>query len=323
MDLTVVIPTRDRVTALRENLARLEAQSREAAFEVVVVDDGSSDGTAAAVRQAAATSDVPIALLEQAGLGAAAARNRALATARAPVCLFINDDTLPRPELVRRHARFHADNPDPEDALLGRIELATDPRPTPFMRWLATVHFGQDVEDPHDAGGRRFFTSNVSVKAELVRRAGGFDEAFPAAGHEDIDLGLRLEREGLRLAHDPEAVVEHRHPLDLPGAIERFRGTAASLVLFTERHPDWPPPTRPGARHRAKAGALTALTALGLGRGPLRRETWRFLCDEATREGYWDAIARAGHDPPARGVRIGATLARLASRDRDTRLPAH
>ena len=324
MDLTVVIPTRDRAAVLREHLARLERQAGEAEFEVVVVDDGSSDDTVAVVEAAAERSPHRLTLLQQAGRGAAAARNRALAVARAPVCLFVNDDTLPRPGLVERHAGFHARRPEPEDALLGRVELAAHPPPTPFMRWLAGVHFDQDVDDPRDAGGRRFFTSNVSVKLDLVRRAGGFDEAFPAAGHEDIDLGLRLERLGLRLARDPDAVVEHCHPLDLAGAIRRFRATAPSLVLFSERHPDWPPPTRPAMRHRVKAGGLAALTAAGLARGPLRRETWRFLCDEATREGYWEAAhgtTRRGPEP-ADGVRIGRTLARLAARDPDAQLPA-
>jgi hypothetical protein len=201
------------------------------------------------------------------------------------------------------------------------MDLPPVPPPTPFMRWLAGALFDYSgIDDPHDVGGGRFFTINISAKTGFVREVGGFDESFPAAAHEDIDLGLRLEARGLRLAYDPGAVVEHHHPMDLVTAIERSRGIGTKLALLVERHQDWPVPRPPGVRHRAKAGALTALATIGARTPRLQRETWRFLCHEAAREGYWATVDGA---PAESGLlRIGARLARLASRDPDTQMPA-
>jgi glycosyltransferase involved in cell wall biosynthesis len=323
MDLTVVIPTRDRLPALRETLARLEAQAADAAFEVVVVDDGSLDGTSEALREAGASHSFPLTPLRAGGGGPAAARNRAIEVARGRACLFINDDTFPAPGLAARHADFHRRRPEAEAALLGRIALAAEPPPTPLMRWLAEQHFDLRIEDPESIGGRRFFTANVSAKTALLRDAGGFDESFRAAAHEDVDLGLRLERRGMRLAYDAEAVVEHSHPFDLRRAIDRMREVGWTLAPFVELHPDWPVPRRPGLRHRVKALGLTLPAAVGARPRRLQRETWRFLCHEATREGYWDAVdgGERGWGAADGGPRIGRTLARLAARDEAARLP--
>ena len=317
MDLTVVIPTRNRRQVLHQALRRLGAQEDEARFEVIVVDDGSSDGTPDAVRAFAQSAPFPVVLLEQPPQGPAAARNAAIARARAPVCLFLNDDSWARPGLLARHCAFHATHPAAEDALLGAITLPAEPQPTPFMRWLEGLHFDfGSIVDASNAGGGRFFTLNVSAKVELVRRAAGFDETFANAAYEDLDLGLRLEQHGLRLAFDRGAVVEHAHPLDLPDTIARFRRHARSLRDFRARHPSWPEPTCPAARHRLRAAVLTGLALVRIRSRALQHETWRFLCHEATREGDWEP----GEDPPG-GVRIGSTLARLASRDAAARIP--
>jgi glycosyltransferase involved in cell wall biosynthesis len=322
MDLTVVIPTRNRRAILAETVARLERQADEERFEVVVVDDGSDDGTPDWVAERASSSPLPITLLRQPGTGPAAARNRGLAVAQAPVCLCLDDDTWPRPGLVRRHLEFHRAHPEPQAALLGHVTVPDDPPPTPFMRWHATLHMGHHhIDDHSDVEGAHFYSGNVSAKTAFLRDAGGFDEGFAVAAHDDIDLGLRLERRGMRLAYDPEAVVEHYQPIDLWRAIERLHATGRALVRFAERHPDRPLPRRPGTRHRVKAGALAALAVARVRRPALQRETWRFVCHEAAREGYWSA--RAGAPPPARAeLRIGRLLARLASRDPDAQMPA-
>jgi glycosyltransferase involved in cell wall biosynthesis len=326
MELSVIIPTRDRRAILCETLDRLEAQRGDAELEVIVVDDGSTDDTTDVVRRRAAGSPFPLILIEQPGLGPAAARNRALSTARAPVCLFIDDDTWPCPGLLARHAAFHRRSPEREAALLGHVGIALRPPPTPFMRWLTDQHLGfAEIDDPDDAGGHNFFSGNVSAKTGFLRDAGGFDEGFTSAGHEDIDLGLRLQERGMRLSYDRDAVVEHYHPTDLPRAIERARDIGRANARFAERHPSRPAPRRPGARHRIKAAALTGLTAIGLTSPRLQRETWRFLCHEAFREAFWrqvDSRSERPDPPPPEGLRIGRTLARLASRDEDAGLPA-
>jgi hypothetical protein len=194
------------------------------------------------------------------------------------------------------------------------------------MCWLADQHLGfAGIENPEDAGGQYFFSGNVSAKTDFIRGAGGFDEGFVSAGHEDIDLGLRLQEQGLRLAYDRQAAVEHYHPTDLPMAIARMLNVGGSNARCAERHPSRPIPRRPCARHRLKAAALTGLAAIGVRSPRVQRETWRFLCHEAFREAYWNEVdARAdGRDAaPQEGLRIGRTLARLAARDGAAGLPA-
>jgi hypothetical protein len=96
------------------------------------------------------------------------------------------------------------------------------------------------------------------------------------------------------------------------------------MAPFVERHPEWPVTRRPGPRHRVKAAALTGIAAIGIRTPRLQREVWRFLCNEASREGYWDTVEPRGRfsNPPADGLRIGSRLAQLAIRDEDARLPA-
>jgi hypothetical protein len=191
------------------------------------------------------------------------------------------------------------------------------------MRLLAELSFDYEgIVDPRDAGGGRFFTANVSAKRQLMQEAGGFEESFPRAAHEDIDLGLRLEKRGMRLAYDAHAVVEHWHPLDLERAIVRLYVDGESLATFVNRHPEWPTPRRPGARHRLKASALTALTAVGPNTPRLKRAVWRFLCHEATREGYWGAVERSNGDRAGSAqLRIGRRLSRRAVQEDDAQLP--
>lgn len=323
MELTVVIPTRDRRAILLETLERLERQTGAVAFEVVVVDDGSVDGTGEAVRELSGSRSYALTLIEEQGRGPAVARNRALAVARAPLCLFIDDDSWPREDLLARHRDFHRTHREGEAALLGRIDLPSVPPPSPFMRWMAGMHIDMaGIEDPENVGGRRFYTGNLSMKKALLESVGGFDERF--VDHEDIDLGLRLEARGLRLHHDDGAVVEHYSPMDLSMAIERMRKSGRTLALLAERHDRFPVPRRPGLRHRLKAVALTCLVLSGAGGRLWHEETWRFLCHEANREAYWDAVDAPERDAvaPARELRIGATLARLASRHPDARIPA-
>ncbi len=317
IELSVVIPTRNRVDVLTETLGRLIEQQTEIPFEVVVVDDGSTDATVAVARSLAERAPLPITVLQQGSRGPAAARNRGIAAARGSACLFIGDDTWPRPDLVDRHGRLHRRRPEREAALLGHVRWAAASRPTAFMDWLNSgIQFDFDqITDPENVRGSCFYTANVSVKTSLLTANGGFDERFADAAFEDIELGLRLERAGMRLVYDADAVVEHFHPYDLPASLRRMRTLGRSALILHDRNPDWPLPRPSGARHRVKAVILTALNMIPRVR-PLRvrHATWHFLCHQAFREGCWNVQPRGN-----RPLRTGPALARLAARDPATR----
>jgi glycosyltransferase involved in cell wall biosynthesis len=316
-ELSVVLPTRDRAPILARNLARLAREDAGGRVELVVVDDGSNDETTSVLDRATDMAHELRVVRRPAPGGPAAARNSGVEAARAPVLMFLDDDALPAPGLLGRHLDFHRRQSDPADALLGRV-VPAPATASPLALWLHErgKQFAYDSIAPGAPVAPTLFnTANASLKRELVERAGPFDERF-GVGNDDVELGLRLGRAGLRLTYDPEALAEHEHPTDLLATLRRMRANGRSYRLLTDLHPDQPRPRAPGARHRLKAAALTAL-APALARGAAREPTWTFLCEQAHREAFWGEP-----DPPDPALRIGRRLALLADRDPGVRTSA-
>jgi hypothetical protein len=214
------------------------------------------------------------------------------------------------PDLVARHARFHAQHPEREEALLGSVRWAPELHASPFVEWLNQgIQFDfASIDRPDDVPPRFFYTANVSLKTQLVREVGGFDERFSDAANEDIELAFRLHDAGMRLHYDPAALVDHFHPTDLTATLARMDKVAQGGKLLGESVRSWPVPRRPGLRHRLRAAALTV--AAGVSQvPPVRERAWEFLCHEAYRESYW------GVRPSDRPLLIGNRLLGLAKRE--------
>jgi GT2 family glycosyltransferase len=317
IELSVVIPTRDRRDVLERTLSMLAAEGEGEPIEVIVVDDGSDDGTAWTLSELTVRLPVGIRVIDRPARGPAAARNQGIGAARGEACLFLGDDVRPRPGLLARHLDFHRESPEREEALLGLVVPEPPLDRSPFIRWLhfEGAQFGYARLDPaQPAPPECFWTAHVSAKTELLRSVGGFDEIFTAAACEDAELGVRLARAGMRLRYDPGAVGEHWHPTDLERTLARMAVVGRNYRLLAERAPELPVPRPPSLRHRIRAGALTALDLLPGHSDRLREASWRFLCDEVQREAMYSDAAGNGHGP-----RIGATLARRVLRDPDAR----
>lgn len=306
-----MIPTRGRARILDETLARLALYAPSAPIEVLVIYDGVDEKTREVAERERPGARWPLRVLVQEGVGPARRRNRGIADAQAPVCLFIGDDVFPGPDLIDGHLAFHERRPESTEALLGLVVPAPPLDQYPFVRWLHEhgAQFNYAALRPgEEAAPESFWTANVSVKRDLLRHAGGFDETFPKAAGEDIEFGFRLAASGMKLHYDPSPVAHHFHPTDLRRTLARMRDIGVTFRTLCDRTPEVPPPSRPGARHRMRAAALTA--ALAAGRSTAARHAaWSFLCDEALRESYWNA-GSDGDSP-----RIGRTLARLALAD--------
>jgi glycosyltransferase involved in cell wall biosynthesis len=223
-DVSVVIPTHDRRRLLGQTLRSVLAQ-RGVEVEVVVVDDGSSDGTAEAV---AALGDRRVRLLrQQRPRGVASARNLGAAAAQAAWVAFLDDDDLWAPDkLARQLGRAQAEGRDwvyagaVEVDGAGRL-LGGSPPPSPEAL-LAELR----RRNPMPAG-----SSNVVVRAALLTEVGGFD---PALRHlADWDLWLRLARRG-RPAWVAAPLVAYRiHPAQ---ATMDTTGMAAEARVLAARH---------------------------------------------------------------------------------------
>lgn len=318
VDATVIIPTFNRRTALAETLRRLERQRTDFTYELIVIDDGSTDDTAEIVQAFAASSPLKTTFLQQQKSGPASARNRGIDAASGAICLFLGDDIWCHPDLLARHICFHHRNAADEIALLGRIVWAESGPRSVLMDWLVLtgVQFGYDlIEDSQDVSPCFFYSSNISLKTRFLRAHEGFDERFRDAAFEDVELGLRLREAGLRLVYDSAAVAEHFHPVDLPQTLERMRRVGRATVLLRECFPEWPrPPQETGWQTRIKAAWLAALSLMRLRTRTTRFETWGFLCRQAVSDGFW--MTPTSTDPP---LTIGQRLALVAARDPATK----
>lgn len=299
ISLSVVIPTKDRAQALARTLDAIEAQQAgDAKLEAVVIDNGSSDGTLAQMRQRAGGS-LPIRLLEQPEGGPAAARNAGAAVASGEILLFLGDDTEPADvRLLRAHIDLHAARPEPSYGVLGRITWTPHKPVTPFMRWLENggpqFSYAELSPGPVDAASY-FYSSHASVKRSIFERIGGFDVRFPTAAVEDTELGVRLADVGLELDYHPELLVLHDHPTTPSQSLRRSVAVGRSAALYNRLRPDRPHPSVQAPRGLVWSVARVATPLFAaLAKAPMPR---------GVRERVWLAMTRGGY---ARGYRLGA-----------------
>lgn len=236
--LSVIIPTFGRAETLRLTLRAFDRQETDAPFEIVVCDDGSSDPTGTVISRAVATGRVPVVHLRQENAGANAARNRAIAAAGAERLLIVNDDTIPAPGLVAAHLAAHRRRGGRAVAILGRMTI--DPA-LPFSAFSALHHDASyaALEGRVEVGWEAFLTCNVSVDKGFLEDAGGFDPAL--TWHEDIELGERLARRGMRLFYEPAALGYHHHLLDAAAYLRIAEREGAALVTWYRKRPDLAP----------------------------------------------------------------------------------
>jgi glycosyltransferase involved in cell wall biosynthesis len=210
---SVVIATKDRAALLDGALASLRAQEDAPEFELVVVDNGSSDATPEIARRHGAR----YAFVAEPNRGKA--RNAGLAHATGDAIVFVDDDVVTPPHFLAAHARAHDETVFPL-AVSGPIVNVPDPaeRPEP-----TAANFSRAF----------FVTCNVSVRAASLRAVGGFDESFDLYGWEDTELGARLRAYGVRRGFAWDAYLWHIKPptpesLDdaLRKAIEKARMAA-------------------------------------------------------------------------------------------------
>ena len=237
--LTVIIPTYNRKAILKRVLQGYLHQSIASdSFEVLIIDDGSTDGTAQAVASISENSAIALRYHRQENKGPAAARNVGIREARGEVILFADDDIIPASDLIAEHWTWHRKHPEPNVAVLGYVTWAADVNATPFMKWygeegplLAYKQFvGREELD-----FRFFYTSNLSLKSEFLRKNGTFDEEFKSAAFEDTELGYRLQKRGMRLLHNRSAIGYHYQRFSFGDACARAQRVAVAATILYQK----------------------------------------------------------------------------------------
>ncbi len=237
--LSVVIPTYNRLPILTKCLRALESQQYDrtivADYEVVVVDDGSTDGTIDWLR--ARSSEFPhVKLLEQAHCGPSAARNRGVQAATGDTIIFIDSDLVVTDVFLQSHGLVLRQGPQ---------DLGSD-RFFTYGRVINTANFEEPTAEPYkvtDFSAAFFATGNVAIAKHWLIEAGLFDTGFQLYGWEDLELGVRLKNLGLKLLKVPDAVGYHWHPAftleQIPKLIDQEIQRGRMGVLFYQKHPTW------------------------------------------------------------------------------------
>lgn len=236
MFVSVVIPTYNRRPILEKCLLALERQQacpEIDRYEVVVVDDGSTDGTPDWLRGAAERFP-HVRLIEQSHGGPAEGRNRGVDHAYGDVIVFIDSDLVVTDSFLSCHA----------SSLVRSWEARGDRLCFTYGAVVNTANFEQPTAERHklrDLSWAYFATGNVAIAKEVLQRAGLFDTGFRLYGWEDLELGERLRRMGVQLIKCPAAVGYHWHPaltLDqIPRLIEVEGERARMGLVFFRKHP--------------------------------------------------------------------------------------
>jgi glycosyltransferase involved in cell wall biosynthesis len=235
--ISVVVPTYNRLDTLRHVIPALLAQDvGPGAFEVVVADSRSDDGTAAYLAEVAQTAP-HVRHLPGPYTGRASARNAGIAAARAPIVLFTDADIIASPDLLSRHLERHAAG-SPK-AVIG-CEVQVDS----YEQYVYKRDHPDARRPLHPSARMRiswlyFLTGNASVRKVDLERVGGFDEDFTGYGHEDLELGYRLERAGIPIHYAPDAVNYHWHPVPFDQQQGRMELAGRSTVRFCRKHPSF------------------------------------------------------------------------------------
>ncbi|MFL6725926.1 MAG: glycosyltransferase [Sphingomicrobium sp.] len=229
---SIVIPTYQRRDVVCEAVRALGSVDYPGAVELIVVVDGSTDGTADAL--ATTVCPFPIKIIVQENAGASAARNRGAGEAVHDVILFLDDDMMSDPDLLREHGRLYGDG---ADAVIGDTPI--DPQsPVGFLadsvsRWIASTRV-QTPLSPFD-----IFTGQLSVRRSLFEQLGGFDTALTsgsAFGSEDADFGARLLA-AHDVRHNASALSFQRYVVQPQEYGNRVKRAVAAHVQFVRKHP--------------------------------------------------------------------------------------
>jgi GT2 family glycosyltransferase len=208
VEISGILTAHNRAGLLPEVLAGLQRQALSPSrFEIVVIDDGSTDETPKVLEQW--SKRLPLRIIRQNPAGLAAAKNLGVLMARAPIIVFLDDDDVADPGLLAAHLAMHLQRPDQTLAVLGYTRI--DPRFSghPVMRHATQVGcqlFSYGWMTPYQRlTFREFWGGRTSCKRSMLVRYGLFNPEF-RFGCEDVELGWRLAHHGLQVIYEPAAV---------------------------------------------------------------------------------------------------------------------
>ncbi|OGI09590.1 MAG: hypothetical protein A2X41_06620 [Candidatus Margulisbacteria bacterium GWE2_39_32] len=230
---SVIIPTFNRRDILKETILSLSSQTFTD-FELIIADDGSSDGTEKMVAEL--KTSFPVRYQWHKNAGRSAARNMGLKMARGKVVVFIDDHVYSDSRLLEEHYNFHQKYGATKIKVIrGFAPLVRDKSEIPAQaayQDMSTFKF-KGENNPFIS----FFTGNVSIDKEALEKVGGFEEDFKEYGFQDSELGYRLVKAGYHIKVNPNAIVYvFSAKLSFEKRCDKSRQAGHSAVVLLKKH---------------------------------------------------------------------------------------
>ena len=225
--ISVIIPTFNSAKELTKCLESFKTQTlSNENFEVIVVDDGSNDGT----KDAAAK--YPVRYIYQQNRGPAAARNNGANQAQGEIILFTDADCVPQPNWIEEMIK-----PLDDPQVVG-VKGVYKTRQKELVARLVQIEYEHKYERMKKFKYIDFIdTYSAGYRKDIFLKYNGFDERYPKASVEDQEFSFRLSHDGHKMVFNPDAVVFHKHSASLMGYLRKKYKIAFWKVFLLKRHP--------------------------------------------------------------------------------------
>jgi glycosyltransferase involved in cell wall biosynthesis len=233
---SVVVPCYNNASVLAKGLPSLARQTIPSdRFEVVIVDDGSTDGTEDLIASLALPESFRY--VRQNNQGAAVARNCGASQVRGDILLFLDSDVIPDTTLLEEHLKSHRTHD--RALVVGRTRALEAKNFDLFYKVLGNEIFAHDEgNEEKQLTFQEVLSRNLSLQRESFLKIGGFDEDFPRSGFEDIEFAYRATRRGFSVVYNPKAAGVHHHTGTLAEVGHHIYHYQASAVLLIKKHPE-------------------------------------------------------------------------------------
>jgi len=303
LSVTAIICTRNRSRFLALAIGSLQNQTYAPhRYEILVVDNGSTDDTSAVVTRLARNSPVPVHLVEESQVGLSVARNTSWKFAQGEIVAYLDDDAIACPDWIEQCVKVYMDG-DHVQGVGGRIEPWWESPPPTWMpssmlRYLTSLDFGDQTRAiawPEFLPG-----CNCSYRRNVFEHIGGFDTQLGRSGAsllamEDNEFSLRAMRAGMTLYYSPHMAIRHyvsARRLTPSSVLAQSHWAGWSMAILEIKHFGFGHAAFHAAKEvlRSPSRALKAAYHMARGR---RREAFWWTNNLSMGIGYVGALASA------------------------------
>jgi glycosyltransferase involved in cell wall biosynthesis len=234
--ISVVIPTHNRIDALRKTLIALKEQTLPSNnYEILIINDGSNEN----VSDTVLSLSLPYRhyVLNQEKRGPAAARNLGASQASGTVIVFLDNDIIVKPDFLLIHLECHQKHP--HCLVIGPRSPITVPGVNNILEKFDYSPYGDDLRlSKQPLTYQEAFTCNLSIQIEDWQQLRGFNEEFPSSSYEDIEFAYRAMQSGMCIFLEPSALGFHDHPVTLEQRCQRAVSYTSTVPLLYRIHPE-------------------------------------------------------------------------------------